>query len=204
MGKSESSCSEEVPLGSDEVMPEISVLSASSSTSLPSLVSSQVSPASQPTPLDSAGTSEESGFPSLAFVGSSEESGSLSAPDLAVPGIVEVSEGPVSGIVEVSEGPVSSATVLPVPKAQLSVHGLTEAQAWLLGWLRDGTQNHDLLAFIDCYEAGTRRKNEVDPPPECSLELLKLKAKLARIQDENKESVIRNWALSIAASLGLC
>jgi hypothetical protein len=126
MGKSESSCSEEVPLGSDEVMPEISdsygevfradrngtgegeeeasseeasseeassVLSASSSTSLPSLVSSQVSPASQPTPLDSAGTSEESGFSSLAFAGSSEESGSLSAPDLAIPGIVEVSEG---------------------------------------------------------------------------------------------------------------
>jgi hypothetical protein len=110
----------------------------------------------------------------------------------------------VSGIVEVSEGPVSSATVLPVPKAQLSVHGLTEAQAWLLGWLRDGTQNHDLLALIDCYEAGTRRKNEVDPPPECSLELLKLKAKLARIQDENKESVIRSWALSIVARLGLC
>jgi hypothetical protein len=118
LGKSESSCSEKVPSGSDEVMPAISdsygevfradrngtgegeeeaseeassVLSASSSTSLPSPVSSQVSPASQPSPLDSAGTSEESGFPSLAFAGSSEESGFLSAPDLAIPGIVEVS-----------------------------------------------------------------------------------------------------------------
>jgi hypothetical protein len=33
-------------------------------------------------------------------------------------------------------------------------------------------------------------------------ELLKLKAKLAGIQDENRENVVRNWALSIAASLG--
>jgi hypothetical protein len=108
------------------------------------------------------------------------------------------------GIVEASEGSVFSATVLPVPKAQLSVHGLTEAQAWLLGWMRDGTRNHALLGVIGCFEVGTRRKNVVAPPPVCSEELPKLKAKLAGIRDEDRENVVRNWALSIAASLGIC
>jgi hypothetical protein len=108
------------------------------------------------------------------------------------------------GIVEASEGSVSSATVLPVPKAQLSVHGLTEAQAWLLGWMRDGTRNHALLGVIGCFEVGTRRKNVVAPPPVCSEELPKLKAKLAGIRDEDRENVVRNWALSIAANLGIC
>jgi hypothetical protein len=75
------------------------------------------------------------------------------------------------GIVDVSEGSASSATVLPVPKAHISVHGLTEAQTWFLGWLRDGTRNHNLLAVIDCFEVGTRRKNEVAPPPVCPIEL---------------------------------
>jgi hypothetical protein len=108
------------------------------------------------------------------------------------------------GTVEVSEGSVSSATVPPVPKAQLSVHGLTETQAWLLGWLRDGTRNHALLGVIGCFEVGTRRRNVVAPPPVCSEELPKLKAKLAGIRDEDRENVVRNWALSIAASLGIC
>ena len=40
-----------------------------------------------------------------------------------------------SGLVDVSEGSKSSAAVLPVPEAQLLVNGLTEAQAWFLGWL---------------------------------------------------------------------
>jgi hypothetical protein len=93
---------------------------------------------------------------------------------------------------------------MPVPKAQLSVHGLTEAQTWFLGWLRDGTRNHNLLAAIDCFEVGTRRKNEVAPPPVCSIELPKLKAKLAGIQDEDRENVVRNWVLSMAARLGVC
>jgi hypothetical protein len=61
-----------------------------------------------------------------------------------------------------------------------------------------------LLAVIDCFEEGTRRKNEVAPPPVCSVELLKLKAKLAGIRDKNRENVVRNWAFSIAASLGIC
>jgi hypothetical protein len=82
------------------------------------------------------------------------------------------------GIVDVGEGSASSAIVLPVPKAQLSVHGLTEAQTWFLGWLRDGTRNHNLLGAIDCFEVGTRRSNEVAPPPVCPIELPKLKAKL--------------------------
>jgi hypothetical protein len=108
------------------------------------------------------------------------------------------------GIVDVGEGSASSATVLPVPKAQLSVHGLTEAQTWFLGWLRDGTRNHNLLGAIDCFEVGTRRSNEVAPPPVCPIELPKLKAKLAGIEDEDRENVVRNWVLSMAARLGVC
>jgi hypothetical protein len=127
----------------------------------------------------------------------------LLAPELAQTAPVLVLPE-LPGIVEVSEGSVSSATVLPVPKAQLSVHGLTEAQTWFLGWLRDGTRNHNLLAAIDCFEVRTRRKNEVAPPPVCSIELPKLKAKLAGIQDEDRENVVRNWVLSMAARLGVC
>jgi hypothetical protein len=47
-----------------------------------------------------------------------------------------------------------------------------------------------LLAAIDCFEVGTWRKNEVAPPPVCSIELPKLKAKLAGIQDEDRENVV--------------
>jgi hypothetical protein len=48
------------------------------------------------------------------------------------------------------------------------------------------------------------QSNEVAPPPVCFEELPKLKAKLAGIRDEDRENVVRNWALSIAASLGIC
>jgi hypothetical protein len=54
------------------------------------------------------------------------------------------------------------------------------------------------------FEVGTRRKNEVAPPPVCPDELPKLKAKLAGIRVEDRENEIRKWALSIAASLGMC
>jgi hypothetical protein len=65
-----------------------------------------------------------------------------------------------------------------------------------------GTRSHELLAVIDCFEVQTRRKNEVAPPPVCSMELPKLKAALeAGIRDENRETVVRGWALSVAASL---
>jgi hypothetical protein len=98
------------------------------------------------------------------------------------------------GLADVSEGSVSSATVLPVPQAQLLVNGLTESQAWFIGWLRDGTWNHELLDAIECVEVQTRRKNEIGPPPVCSMELPKLKAMLeARIRDTNRENVVRSW-----------
>jgi hypothetical protein len=85
---------------------------------------------------------------------------------------------------------------------QLLVNGVTEAQAWFLGWLRDGTRSHELLAVIDCFEVQTRRKNEVAPASVCSMELPKLKAVLeAGIRDENRETVVRSLALSVAASL---
>jgi hypothetical protein len=108
------------------------------------------------------------------------------------------------GLVDVSEGS-ESALVLAVPEAQLLVNGLTETQVWYLGWLRDSTRNHNLLAFIDCMEEHTRRKNEVAPPPPVSsMELSKLKAMLkAGIRDENRETVVRNLALAAAAEAGV-
>jgi hypothetical protein len=83
-------------------------------------------------------------------------------------------------------------------------NGLTETQAWYIGWQRDSTQNHNLLAFIDCMEEHTRRKNEVVPPPlVCSTELSKLKAMFkAEIRDENRETVVQNLALAVAAEAG--
>jgi hypothetical protein len=82
------------------------------------------------------------------------------------------------------------------------VNGLIDAQAWYLWWLRDGTRSHELLAAIDCFEVQTRRKNEVALPLVCSVELPKLKAALeARIWDVNRETVVRSFVLSFAASL---
>jgi hypothetical protein len=82
------------------------------------------------------------------------------------------------------------------------VNGLTEAQAWFLGWLRDGTRSHELLAAIDCFEVQTQRKNKVALPPVYSVELPKLKAALeAGIRDVNRETVVRSFLLSVAASL---
>jgi hypothetical protein len=98
------------------------------------------------------------------------------------------------GLADVSEGSESSATILPVPQAQILVNGLTESQAWFIGWLRDGTWSHELLDAIECVEVQTRRKNEIGSPPICSMELPKLKAMLeAQIRDTNRETVVRSW-----------
>ena len=105
-----------------------------------------------------------------------------------------------SGLVDVSKGSKSSATVLPVPEAQLLVNGLTEAQAWFLGWLRDGTRSLELLDAIECIEVQTRRKNEVGPPPVCSMELPKLKVMLeAGTHDSNRETMAVPLTVSDAA-----
>ena len=95
-----------------------------------------------------------------------------------------------SGLVDASKGS-EFAPNLAVPKAQLLVNGLTEAQVWFLGWLREGTRSHELLAVIDCFEVQTRRKNEVAPPPVYPMELSKLKVTLeAGIWDDNRETRI--------------
>jgi hypothetical protein len=74
------------------------------------------------------------------------------------------------------------------------VNGLTEAQAWYLGWLRDGTRSQELLATIDCFEVQTRRKNEFALPPVCSMELPKLKGVLeVGIRDANRETVVSKF-----------
>jgi hypothetical protein len=224
MGKSESSCSEEVPLGPDEVMPEISdsygevfradrngtaqivpgtILTATEAAYLPEMTSpkfalvlevAQSPPASQIVP--------ETRLPSTEGVEVSQipmdpTQAVLLSPELAQTAPVLVPPE-LPSIVE------ERGRVLPVPKAQLLVNGLTETQDWYLGWLREGTQNPALLGVIGCFEVGTRRKNEVAPPPICPDELPKLKAKLAGIRDDDRENEIRKWALSIAASLGMC
>jgi hypothetical protein len=121
----------------------ISVLPApspTSSVSLPSPVSSLTITASQPL--------------SLAFAGSSNEPRSLSVT------LTQTPSPEPSGFVDFSEGSESiSASDLPVPEAQLLVNGLTEAQAWYLGWLRDGTWSHEMLTVIDSFEVQTRRRN---------------------------------------------
>jgi hypothetical protein len=105
------------------------------------------------------------------------------------------------GLVVFSEGS-ESAPDLAIPEAQLLVNGLIESEAWFLGWLRDGTWCHELLAAIDCFEVQTRRKNKVALPPVCFVELPKLKAALeAGIRAINKENVVRSYVLSVAASL---
>jgi hypothetical protein len=86
-----------------------------------------------------------------------------------------------------------------VPEPQLLVNGLTESQAWYLGWMRESTRCHEVLAAIDSIEVQTRRKNEVAPPPVCSMELLQLKAKLEAgipVGDVDRETVVRILALS--------
>jgi hypothetical protein len=106
------------------------------------------------------------------------------------------------GLADVSEGSVSSATVLLAPQAQLLVNGLTESQAWFIGWLRDGTRSPELLDAIKSVEVQARRKNEIGSPPVCSMELPKLKAMLeARIQDKDtdRETIVRRW---VSAYLG--
>jgi hypothetical protein len=77
------------------------------------------------------------------------------------------------------------------------VNGLTESQAWYLGWMRESTRCNEVLDAIDHIEVQTRRKNEVAPPPVCSMELSQLKVKLeTRIGVDNKETVVRILAPS--------
>jgi hypothetical protein len=80
--------------------------------------------------------------------------------------------------------------------SQLLVNGLTEAQAWFLGLLRDGSRSHELLAAIDGFEVQTRRKIEVAPSLVCSMELPQLNAKLeAGTRAVNRETAVRSLAL---------
>jgi hypothetical protein len=115
---------------------------------------------------------------------------------------------PVGSTQIVPSGPVilrdgsDSASDLAVSEAQLLVNGLTEAQAWFLGWLRDGTRSQELLAAIDCFEVQTRRKNEGALPLVCPMELPKVKVMLeVGIWDANMEIVLRNFVFFVAASL---
>jgi hypothetical protein len=129
------------------------------------MVSSPTSPASQPS--------------SLAFVGSFDEPESLS--------VTQTPSSEHYGFIDFSEG---SEFVL---EAQLLVNGLTKAQAWYLGWLKDGTQSHEMLTVIDCFEVQTRAKNEIAPPLVYSMELTQLKVMLEAVT-LNRETVVRSLA----------
>jgi hypothetical protein len=162
-----------VLMGSSQTSPELPVLIGSSQTSpeLPVLMGfSQTSPE----------------LPVL--MGSSQTS-----PELAQIGPVGVEE-----IVDVAgarpdRSESVSAVVLPTHEAQLLVKGLTEVQAWYVGWLRDGTRSHELLDAIDRFEEQTRRNNVVVPPPDCSMEFPQWKAKLEAF-NINRETVVRRLA----------
>jgi hypothetical protein len=213
MGKSESSCSEELPLGPDEVMPEISdsygeVFRADRNGT------AQIVPGTILTATEAA-DSPEMTSPEFALVLEVAQTPPASqiVPETRLPSSegVEVSLDPTQAVLLSPELAQTAPVLVPpeltpasFPKAQLLANGLTETQDWYLGWLREGTQNPALLGFIGCFEVGTRRKNEVAPPPVCPDELPKLKAKLAGIRVEDRENEIRKWALSIAASLGMC
>jgi hypothetical protein len=73
------------------------------------------------------------------------------------------------------------------------VNGLTKAQAWYLGWLKDGTRSHEMLTVIDCFEVQTQAKNEVAPPLVYSMELTQLKVML-EVVTLNREIVVRSLA----------
>jgi hypothetical protein len=63
--------------------------------------------------------------------------------------------------------------------------------------MRENTRCNEVLAAIDRMEEQEQRKNEVAPPPVCSMELPQLKAKLeAGIRVANRETVVRILALS--------
>jgi hypothetical protein len=160
-------------MGSSQTSPELPVLIGSSQTSpeLPVLM----------------GFSQTSPEPPV-LMGSSQTS-----PELAQIGPVGVEE-----IVDVAgarpdRSESVSAAVLPTHEAQLLVKGLTEAQAWYVGWLRDGTRSHELLDAIDRFEEQTRRNNVVVPPPDCSMEFPQWKAKLEAFTI-NRETVVRRLA----------
>jgi hypothetical protein len=60
------------------------------------------------------------------------------------------------------------------------------------------------LIVLRSKRGGRTRLNEVAPPPVYSMELSKLKVMLkARVPEENKETVVRNLALSVAAVAGV-
>jgi hypothetical protein len=90
-----------------------------------------------------------------------------------------------SGPVVLKDGSDSVSDMV-VSEAQLFVNGLTEAQAWFLGWLRDGTRSKELLATIDCFEEQTWMKKEGALPPVCPMELPKLKAMLEAGNDTGR------------------
>jgi hypothetical protein len=169
-----------VPMGSTQIVPE-TILIATEAAAIPEKTS-----------------------PEIDLVFSSMEMPIVTqrSPALLVEGSVTMGSNQIvpEKCLTLTEGLEESPIVLrchEVPEPQLLVNGLTESQAWFLGWMRENTRCNEVLAAIDRMEEKERRKNEVVPPPVCSMELPQLKAKLeAGIRVANRETVVRFLALS--------
>jgi hypothetical protein len=111
-----------------------------------------------------------------------------------------------SGSVVFSDGSVSvSVSDLPVPESLPLVNGLTEAQAWFFVWMRHGGRHHEnLLTAVDRFEEQMQRDNEVASPPDCSLELLQLKAELeAVMRDIDSGAITTKMGSDIGTDIGI-
>jgi hypothetical protein len=99
-------------------------------------------------------------------------------------------------------GPESATSVI---ESQPLVNGLTEAQAWYFGWMRQGGRNHkDMLAAVDRFEEQTRRDNKVAPPPDFSMELPQMKAELeAAMQDMYSGAITTKMGADIGTEIGI-
>jgi hypothetical protein len=106
-----------------------------------------------------------------------------------------------------SDGSVSAWVYdLPTPESLPLVNGLTEAQAWFFGWMRQGGQNHEnLLTAADRFEEQMRKDNEVAPPLDCSMELPQLKAELeAAMRDMYSGAITTKMGSDIGMDIGIC
>jgi hypothetical protein len=195
-----------VQMGCSELVPEMGLTSTEGVEESPvQMGSTQIVPETILTTTEAAAIPEKTS-PEIGLVFSSMEMPVVTQrpPALLLEGSVTMGSNQIvpEKCLTLTEGFEESTIVLrchEVPEPQLLVNGLTESQTWYLGWMRESTRCHEVLAAIDSIEVQTRRKNEVAPPPVCSMELPQLKAKLEAgipVGDVDRETVVRILALS--------
>jgi hypothetical protein len=167
-----------IQMGCSELVSETGLTSAEGveESSVP-MGSTQIVPKTILTTTEAAAIPEKTS-PEIGLVFSSMEMPLVTQrpPTLLLEGSVTMSSNQIvpEKCLTLTEGFEESPIVLrchEVPKPQLLVNGLTESQAWYIGWMRESTRCHEVLAAIDSIEVQTRRKNEVAPPSVCSMEL---------------------------------